>query len=115
MRYNAVKKIYLATPYSDPDPAIRNHRFLVVNKVAGRLMAAGHLVFSPISHTHPIALAGDLPKGWEFWAKYDFTFINDWADGVWVLMQPGWEESVGVTAEIKLAEELGKPVEYLTP
>ena len=110
-----MKKVYLATPYSDDDPAVREARFLAVNKVAGILMRKGFLVFSPISHTHPIALAGDLPKGWEFWSKYDFTFINDWADYVFVLQLDGWEESVGVTAEIKLAEELGKPVTFLTP
>lgn len=110
-----MRKVYLATPYSDPDPGIRNKRFLAVNKVAGELMVQGNLVFSPISHTHPIALAGDLPKGWEFWKDYDFTFINDWADEVYVLTLDGWEDSIGVTAEIKLAEALGKPVVFLTP
>lgn len=77
-------------------------------------MKAGHLVFSPISHTHPIALAGDLPKGWEFWKEYDISFI-EWADEIQVLMLDGWEESTGVTAEIGIAHHENKPVVYLEP
>lgn len=109
-----MKKIYLATPYSHKDSNIRFHRFAQVNKVAARLMAEGFLVFSPISHTHPIAIAGDLPKGWEFWHAYDRTFI-EWADEVYVLKQQGWEESVGVAAEISIAKTLGKLVVFIEP
>ena len=107
-----MRKIYLATPYSHPDPPVRLFRFDAVNKVAAQLMSDGFLVFSPISHTHPIAEAGDLPKGWEFWKEYDKTFI-EWADEVYVLKAQGWETSTGVQAEIKIAEEMGKPVVYL--
>ncbi len=107
-----MKKIYLATPYTDKSPAVRQARFEAVNKVAAVLMSKDFLVFSPISHTHPIALAGDLPKGWDFWREYDLTFI-EWADELHVLMQDGWDVSTGVTAEIRLATELGMPVHYI--
>jgi len=59
--------IYLATPYSDPDPEVREFRYREVNKAAAQLISEGHHVFSPISHTHPIAQAGDLPTGWDYW------------------------------------------------
>ena len=107
-----MKKIYLATPYTGT-PEQQQERFEQVNKVAAQLMANGFLVFSPISHTHPIALAGDLPKGWDFWAAHDRTFI-EWCDELYVLTLNGWAESTGVTAERKLARELGKPVRYLS-
>ncbi len=108
-----MKKIYLATPYStNSNATIRVARFLAVNKMAACLMNKGFLVFSPISHTHPILLAGDLPKGWEFWEEYDRTFI-EWCDKVYVFMQDGWKESVGLNAEIKIAKELGKPIIYI--
>lgn len=107
-----MKKIYLATPYSDPDPAIRAARFVAVNRVAARLMSEGLLVFSPISHGHPIALSGDLPRGWEFWREYVIPFI-EWCDEVHVFMQPGWEDSVGVSAETLIAIEMDKPVVYI--
>lgn len=111
---HTMKKIYLATPYSHPDPDVRIERFESVNKVAADLMNEGHLVFSPISHTHPIALAGDLPKGWEFWKEYDRTFI-EWCDEVHILMLDGWEDSKGVTGEKHIAREMGKPVHFVTP
>jgi len=107
-----MKKIYLATPYSHDNPEIRKARFKKINRVAAALMREGNLVFSPISHTHPIALAGDLPKGWEFWKEYDRTFI-DWCDEVQVFMQEGWKESTGVSAEIEIARELDKPVIFI--
>ena len=106
-----MKKVYLATPYTGTK-AEQQQRFEVVNTVAARLMGEGILVFSPISHTHPIALAGDLPKGWDFWKEYDLTFI-EWCDELWVLMQDGWQDSTGVTAERKLAREMGKPIMYI--
>lgn len=105
-------KIYLATPYSSPDPLVRAFRFDNVNRVAAMLMQRGNLVFSLISHTHPIAKAGNLPKGWKFWAEYDRTFI-EWADEVHVFMQRGWKTSVGVTAELKIARDLNKPIWYI--
>ncbi len=55
--------IYLATPYSHDDPNIRAHRFTVANRVASKLMRDGRMVFSSISHTHPIALAGGVAFG----------------------------------------------------
>jgi len=104
--------IYLATPYSHSDPAIREQRFREVNAVAARLMREGLHVFSPISHTHPIAEAGDLPRGWEFWEAYDRVLLQA-CGKIIVLMLDGWRESTGVTAEIAIAEELGLVVEFL--
>jgi hypothetical protein len=108
-----MKKIYLACPYSHPEAAVRETRFQQVNAVAADLMLRGNMVFSPISHTHPIALAGDLPKGWNFWAAYDKTFIQ-WCDEVWVLTLEGVCDSVGVRAEIDLADRMGKVVRYIS-
>lgn len=104
-------KVYLATPYTGT-PEQQQARFEKVNAVAAKMMSDGLLVFSPISHTHPIALAGDLPKGWEFWKEYDLTFI-EWCDELHVLKLDGWKESTGVTAEIELALKLGKPIRFI--
>lgn len=104
--------VYLATPYSHPDPEVRRRRFDVANQVAAKLMGRGLHIFSPISHTHPIAEAGDLPKGWEFWERYDRMIIRC-CSGMFVLMQDGWKESVGVRAEMRYASEVGIPVKML--
>lgn len=104
--------IYLASPYSDPDPAVRQQRFETVCFVAANLMRKGTHVYSPIAHTHPIAIKGDLPKDWKFWEAFDRKMIRA-CEAVWVVMMDGWRESKGVAAEIKIAEELGLPVKYL--
>lgn len=103
---------YLAAPYSDPDPEVMEKRFQQINKVAAKLMAEGHIVFSPISHTHPIAIAGNLPKGFGYWVKFDTAFLEV-CKMVWVLKLPGWKQSVGVNAERMMARQLGIPIEYI--
>jgi len=104
---------YLAVPYSHADPAIRAARFKAANAAAGLLMQGGAIVFSPISHTHPIAEECDLPKGWEFWHAFDRAYLAC-SKRVVVLCIEGWRESVGVSAEIKIAEEMGVPVEFMS-
>jgi hypothetical protein len=70
------------------------------------------VVFSPISHSHPIALDHDLPRGWEFWGRIDEVFVK-LCHAVYVLQLPGWEESHGVQEELKLALKYGKPIIYI--
>lgn len=104
--------IYLAAPYSHKDRSVMVERFLRINKVAAKLMERKAFVFSPISHTHPIADAGTLPRGWEFWEEYDTIMISR-CTGMFVLTIDGWQESKGVTAEIKIAQKLGLPIDYI--
>ena len=105
---------YLACPYSHPDPDVREKRFRESNIAAARLMTAGEMIFAPISHTHPIAVDGDLPKGWDFWERYDRAILSC-CHKIIVLRLPGWTESRGVRAEIEMAQEMGIPVEYIDP
>ena len=104
---------YLASPYSSPFATVRECRFQLACKAAAILMQRGRIVYSPIAHTHPIAKLCDLPKGWDFWQRYDEAFLNVCSD-LLVLKLFGWEESVGVQAEIAIMSRLGKPVEYVT-
>ena len=103
--------IYLATPYTHPDRAVRLARFRAVNKAASLLMQQGHHVFSPISHSHPIAEEGGLPTSWDFWEKYDIEVLK-MCSQVIVLMLDGWKESKGVAAEIEIAKSLGIGIVY---
>jgi hypothetical protein len=104
--------VYLASPYSHPDPAVRQQRFETVCFVAANLMREGHHIYSPIAHTHPIALKGDLPLGFDYWEAYDRKMLASCTD-LWVVMMDGWRESKGVKAEIAIAAELGLPVKYI--
>jgi nucleoside 2-deoxyribosyltransferase len=105
--------IYLASPYSHPDAIVRERRFRAACSAAARLIRSGEIVFSPVAHCHAIALCG-VPTDWRFWERHDRRFL-EFCDEVVVLMLDGWRESVGVQAEIEIAEELGKPVRYLEP
>lgn len=106
--------IYLATPYSHDDPAVREYRFQAANRAASKLMMSGLHVFSPISHSHPIALAGGLPLGWGYWKEFDRKTMSI-CDKVVVLKLDGWKESIGVTAEIAMADALGIEVQFAIP
>lgn len=106
--------IYLAAPYSHKSKKVMHRRFIEINKAAAIIMGKGYYVFSPISHTHPIAIQGDLPRGWEFWEGYDNVMIA--ACGQMAVLQlDGWDISTGVTNEIKIAKLDSLPLYYLDP
>jgi hypothetical protein len=105
--------IYLASPYSHPDPTVREQRFREACRAAARFMRCGQVVFSPIAHGHCICRYG-LPTDWRFWEPFDRRQL-EWCDEVVVLLLDGWREIAGVQAEIRIAAELGKPVRYLDP
>ena len=104
--------IYLASPYSDPDPEVLEMRFDVICRIAAKAMQKGQHVFSPIAHCHPIAKVGKLPTDFQFWNGYDRWFITHCQE-LHVVQLPGWERSIGVRSEILIAEELGVPVRYV--
>jgi hypothetical protein len=104
--------IYLASPYSHPDPALRERRF----EAACRATAA--LVCRPgsVRPGRPQPPPGGLrpANGWDFWEWIDRHFLER-CDEVVVLTVDGWRESAGVQAEVRIAGELGKPVRYVAP
>jgi len=106
--------IYLGCPYSHPDPAIVQKRFEYVTRVAGALMKRGYVVFSPITHSHPIAMLEKMPGTWEFWAEQDLHILA-LCDELHVLELPGWQQSVGLRAEINAAVHAGLRVKRWDP
>ena len=105
--------IYLASPYSHPSEETRIERFRSVCATAAKLMAKGYKIFSPIAHTHPIAEAGQLPTGWDYWDSYDRAILSCCKE-IWVLRLKGWEFSKGIGAELDIAKELGLTIRFLT-
>ena len=105
--------IYLASPYSHTNPAVREERFRSACRATVALLRAGEVVFSPIVHSHPL-VEFEMPTAWAFWERIDRAHLER-CDEVVVLMLDGWEASVGVHEEITLARELGKPVRFLDP
>lgn len=109
-----VSLIYLASPYSHPDSEVRLQRFHLVCKKASELMLQSYLVFSPVAHSHAIAVGWGLPLGFDFWGEFDRRMIQP-CDAFAILMIPGWQESTGVQAEATLAQKFGKPTLFLEP
>ena len=103
--------IYLGCPYSHPYQYVQNERFEKVTQKAAELVKAGEHVYSPITHSHPIAQAGALPANWEYWEKYDRIFLS-MSKKMIVLRLDGWEHSIGLRKEIEIAKEMGLPIEY---
>lgn len=106
--------IYIASPYSDPHPDIREMRFEAAMKYAAHLLKEKRTPYSPIVHNHPLAEKHDLPKNWDFWQENDITMLNCCGE-MHVLMLRGWKDSTGVKAEIKFAEKEFIPVKYIDP
>jgi len=104
--------IYLASPYSHDDPAIREQRFNDVARIAALLFSRGEFVFSPILHSHPMAELHDLPNDWEFWQSYDRLMLSR-CDVMYILMINGYLESLGVDAERDTAIDCDIPIVYI--
>ena len=105
-------KVYLAVPYSDPDPEVRRMRFELANEMAARLLEEGFNVLSPISHSHPISLYIGNSNDGDFWCENSLAFL-ECCDEMRVYCLPGWRESRGIAREIEFAKSHGIPVTYL--
>lgn len=104
--------IYVASPYTDKDPAVRAARYMTVYLwTMHQIKITGRSLFAPIAYTHPYALEYGMPFDAEFWYQFNLGFIRN-CEEMWVLQMPGWKESKGVQGEILLADELNKPIIY---
>lgn len=104
--------IYLASPYTSPDIFVMEERYQRNLDMLAHLLAKGHVVYSPIVHFHPLACERDLPRDFAFWSRINLWMLGR-ADSLYVLKLDGWEESVGLTAEIERAKHLGIQTVYL--
>lgn len=84
-----------------------------MNKKAAELMDHGHIVFSPISHSHPISkhTKADACDS-QFWVRQDLALMPI-CDQVWIYTLPGYDTSKGIKREIQEAVLLRKKVKYV--
>lgn len=103
---------YMATPYSNYPDGL-DAAFSAACRAASKLIDDGVRVFSPIAHTHPIAIHGQMdPLDHDVWLPADQPFMTG-ACGLLVIKMKTWRDSYGVGVEIKEFEADGKPVFYL--
>ena len=101
--------IYLACPFSAPDPEVRKARVATIAKITAGLIAEGHIVFSPVAYTAEIQKHADPPAGW-----YNFTLRQLAAcTHLLVVKLDGWQKSLGIKLEIAFAKGAGMPIEYM--
>lgn len=113
-RLKSHKLVYLATPYSKY-PAGIEAAFRDASKYAARLMQSGVKVYSPIAHTHPLAVHGGVdPLDHSIWLPFDEAMMIA-ADAICVLQMETWEASKGIAYEIEFFQKAGKPVYFLNP
>lgn len=105
---------YLASPYTHPDPQIMERRFQQAMTCTAKLIHEGRIIYSPILHFHPIALAHDLPKDFSFWQEINKQILSR-CDRLLVLKLSGWNYSEGVQGEMHHAFTRGIEVQMLEP
>ena len=100
---------YLATPYSK-FPGGLEAAFAAAADLAAKLIALQVPVYSPIAHTHPIALVGGLdPLDHSIWLPADRPLMAA-AHGLLVAALPSWEESFGIAQEIADFQRRYRPI-----
>lgn len=104
--------IYLASPYSHPDPLIQELRFLRVAAKAADLIVQGINIYSPIAHWHTIARLSSAPISHKRFIEIDFDILSS-CSAMIVFCLDGWEDSKGILAEIQFATANNIPIEYL--
>lgn len=98
--------IYLASPYTDIDPKVREHRFHCATMAAAHLVEQEFIVYSPITMTHPIDLilaAEGQTLGSDYWVRFDEAFLEVCSKIV-ILKLDGWDRSSGVRREMEWFE-----------
>jgi hypothetical protein len=107
--------IYLASPYSHPSEIIRHRRYLIVSEFVWQTMQEKNIcLFSPIVYCHEFSRLYKAPTDAGFWTWFNLRMF-DCCDELWILSLSGWQTSIGVTEEIRWAEEAQKPIRLVEP
>lgn len=103
--------IYLAAPYSHPDEKVKAERMRRFYEIDAMLTNHGLFTISPLMKVETCK-HGKVPDDWQYWKEYSCHLL-DMCDKMIVLMFDGWQDSVGVRAEIEYAETHSIEIEYV--
>lgn len=108
------KLIYLASPYSHKSKAIMTLRLVDADMALGRLQDKYPYAFiGPITQSaRTVKYMNSTDEGFGAWERRGLTYVSR-CDELWVLDIPGWQDSVGVQAEIAFAYQLQIPVKVV--
>ncbi len=73
------------------------------------------MVYSPIAHSHSVAMAGNLdPMNVDLWYKHN-ELLMERCDILIVANMIGWRHSEGIAMEVNYFLHLNKPIYDLNP
>jgi len=98
--------IYLASPYTHDDPAVRHNRYWQATLCTAHFARVEIAIFSPIHYGHTLSTSHQrIPKTHDYWMSVCLPILRG-AERIYVLTIPGWKESRGLREELDEAEEL---------
>jgi len=109
---------YFAHPYTCKDgngcyvSGGEEANFRLCNIRAAKLIERGYLVYSPISHTHPIHKSWPMFVGnriHDMWYEFDNKFIKQ-IPFKGIILAPHWEKSAGCRGERQLFKGLKRKI-----
>jgi hypothetical protein len=113
--------VYVASAYSSkkkyPLNKIEEYiRYRAVTKCIGKLHDRYPFAFiGPITQSHNTAwFTTTKSGGFEHWKTIDLTYISR-CDEMWLFMNDGWNESVGVREELMYCFEHMIPIRLINP
>lgn len=104
--------IYVGSPYSHDSVHIRENRYMENLKYAVYLFNKGESVFSPIGYSHPMVDCG-ARIDWKYWKPFDLEMLDN-CNVLHALLIPGWDKSVGLSAELEHAEITNKEIVWVS-
>jgi len=105
---------YLAVPYSHQSRRVENARAKQAAILAGKLIKEGNHIICPVVMCHPMNRLVGLGGKFEYWREFDELMLSVCFE-LWVAQFDGWKDSVGITAEIRMAERRGMTIRYVNP
>jgi hypothetical protein len=113
-------KIYIASPYSHENSAIRERRYERVRKFITNFYVespkSSLILYSPIVYWHHIAQDGGdkFPDNYNFWLSREVQTMKECVS-LWIYGLEGWKDSKGIHREIGIARALGLPIKLVHP
>jgi len=111
---------YFAHPYTCKNekgeyiPGGEEANFRICNYRASKLIEKGYLIYSPISHSHPIHVANSCflkNDMYTMWMQCCIDMISI-IPFKGIILAPGWEGSSGCQEEYEIFYEAGKDILY---
>lgn len=98
--------IYVAAPFTSESPVTQSWRHERTCEFVSRMLSQGFHAFSPVCYCLPIAERNGWPTDAGRWHQFNMDVLRR-CEAMYILQLPGWQNSKGVTIEIKTCVILG--------